>query len=107
MADRCPQVLERQVQAQTRPLVEQQGQVVLAHITRVTAATPPLPEPPNRLLRSHPCTKTTSLKGPEWAKGVPSVSTARASVRRRTSAKLKVEEEEVETSTTALLTPHR
>lgn len=106
MVDRCPQVLERQVQAQTRPLVELQGQAVLARITRVTAATPPLPEPPNRPLRSRPCTKTTSLKGLEWAKGVHSVSTARASVRRRTLARLKVEEE-VETSTTALLIPHR
>lgn len=107
MADRCPRVLERQVPAQTRLLSEQQEErAVLARITRVTAALPPLREPPNRPLRSRPCTKTTSLKDPEQDKGLPLVSTARASDRRRTSARLKVEEEE-ETSTTALLIPHR
>lgn len=104
MADRCPLVLERQVQAQTRLLSEQRE--VLARITRVTVASPPLREPPNRPLRSRPCTKTTSLKDPEQDKGLPLVSTARASDRRRTLARLKVEEEE-ETSTTVLLIPHR
>ncbi len=93
-----------QVQAQTCLLELLQGREVSARITRVMGATRPLREPPNRLARSCPCTKTPSLQ--EWAKA-PLVSTARASDRRRTSARLQVVAEEVETSTTALLIPHK
>ncbi len=93
-----------QVQAQTCLLELLQGREVSARITRVMGAIRPLREPPNRLERSCPCTKTPSLQ--EWAKA-PLVSTARASDRRRTSARLQVVAEEVETSTTALLIPHK